>query len=407
MSLLDFKIIKRIGTGAFSVVYKAQRISDGMLYAIKKVQIQKLNEKEKENALDEIRILASVKHPNVISYKEAFFDKNDQCLCLIMEYANSGDLSQNIKSYVKKRTKISEKNIWSIFVQITQGLKALHDLGVFHRDIKSANIFLKKDGSAKLGDMNVSKVSKDGFLKTQTGTPYYASPEVWKEKKYTNKSDIWSLGCVLYESITLKTPFDGNNMNELFENVITGQINPIPKLYSRDLVSLLKLLIKINPSERPSCDEILNLEIVKRHFTGNATTSRSSTLLEPIKIPREIHMLSSSLPQPKYNDSDSELYDQPPQDCNNQAGYMMQEGNSSRLDEKSLVNETLKLPILKNNGYLQNKKKLVLKITESSSQRIKRIKEVYLSPKRIFLSPQNAKTERKSIKRGSPEAKLV
>lgn len=75
MSLLDFKIIKRIGTGAFSVVYKAQRISDGMLYAIKKVQIQKLNEKEKENALDEIRILASVKHPNVISYKEAFFDK--------------------------------------------------------------------------------------------------------------------------------------------------------------------------------------------------------------------------------------------------------------------------------------------------------------------------------------------
>ncbi|OMJ67457.1 hypothetical protein SteCoe_35383 [Stentor coeruleus] len=373
-----------------------------MLYALKKVQIQKLNEKEKENALDEIRILASVKHSNVISYKEAFFDKNDQCLCLIMEYANSGDLSQKIKSNLKKGTKINEKTIWSIFIQITHGLKALHDLGVFHRDIKSANVFLKKDGSAKLGDMNVSKVSKDGFLKTQTGTPYYASPEVWKDKKYTNKSDIWSLGCVLYEAITLKTPFDGHNMHELFENVIAGHINPIPKIYSRDLGLLLKVLININPSERPSCDEILNSDIIKRHSIGYATTSRSNTLLEPIKIPKEIHLLSFSLPKSSYNDLDSDIIDQLPRDCDNQGGNSLLEGNSSRLDEKSVVNETAKLPILKNNAYSQNKKKIVLKLAESSSQRINRIKEAYLSPRRVFLSPQNAKTERKSARRKSP-----
>ena len=81
-----------------------------------------------------------------------------------------------------------------------------------HRDIKCANLFLTKDGMVKMGDLNVSKVAKKGLLQTQTGTPYYASPEVWKDKPYDNKSDIWSLGCVLYEMITLLPPFRANSM---------------------------------------------------------------------------------------------------------------------------------------------------------------------------------------------------
>ena len=93
---------------------------------------------------------------------------------------------------------------------------------VFHRDLKSANVFLCKDGMVKLGDMNVSKVAKKGLLFTQTGTPYYASPEVWKEKPYDNKSDIWSLGCVLYEMTTLKPPFRAEDMEGLYKKVTRG-----------------------------------------------------------------------------------------------------------------------------------------------------------------------------------------
>ena len=83
-----------------------------------------------------------------------------------------------------------------------------------HRDLKSANIFLWKDQTAKIGDMNVSKLARaDGLNHTQTGTPYYASPEVWRDKPYDFKSDIWSLGCILYELCALKPPFNATNMD--------------------------------------------------------------------------------------------------------------------------------------------------------------------------------------------------
>ena len=94
-----------------------------------------------------------------------------------------------------------------------RGLQALHDRSIVHRDIKCANLFLTKDGVLKLGDLNVSKVAKRGLLQTQTGTPYYASPEVWQDKPYDHKSDLWSLGCVLYEMCALKPPFQANDMN--------------------------------------------------------------------------------------------------------------------------------------------------------------------------------------------------
>lgn len=93
----------------------------------------------------------------------------------------------------------TETEIWNVLIQTVKGIKALHDQNIFHRDLKSANVFLYKNGQTKLGDFNVSKLAKKGLLYTQTGTPYYASPEVWKDQPYDKTSDIWSLGCVIYE----------------------------------------------------------------------------------------------------------------------------------------------------------------------------------------------------------------
>ena len=197
-TLDDFSIEKIIGKGSFGSVFLVKRKKDQKLYALKSVFLEKLNKKEQENSVNEVRLLASVFHPNVISYKEAFFDEKNNSLNIIMEYANNGDLQTEINKKKKGSEKFNEEIIWLYSIQMIEGLKALHDKKIMHRDLKSANIFLSKNKlECKLGDMNVSKVIKEKVLRTQTGTPYYASPEVSRDEPYSYKSDFWSIGCVI------------------------------------------------------------------------------------------------------------------------------------------------------------------------------------------------------------------
>lgn len=123
-----------------------------------------MSEKERSNAINEVRILASIQDPNVVSYKEVFVDKNYNSLCIVMEYANNGDLYQKIVFHQNERTLFSEPEIWHLLIQVVNGLKSLHDLNIMHRDIKSANIFMNLDWTCKLGDMNVSKLADQNGL---------------------------------------------------------------------------------------------------------------------------------------------------------------------------------------------------------------------------------------------------
>ena len=149
-----------------------------------------------------------------------------------MEIANGGDLDAKITQAKGLKSFVKEDKIWHIFKQMVEGLVALHNNKIVHRDIKCANIFLSKEGGVKLGDMNVSKIAKAGVMQTQTGTPYYCPPEVWKDKPYNEKCDIWSLGCVIYELTSLKPPFLAKNMQELYSKVTAGKYPAIPKHFS-------------------------------------------------------------------------------------------------------------------------------------------------------------------------------
>ena len=335
----DFQIISKLGEGAYSIVYKVMRIVDRKIYALKKVKLLNLSDKEKENALNEVRILASVKSNFVVSYKEAFFDEKDRTLCIVMEFADNGDLYQKITEHKKRSIFFEESTIWRIFIQLVRGLKSLHDLNILHRDLKSANVFLYSNGEAKIGDLNVSKVTRGGLGTTQTGTPYYASPEVWNDFPYDSKSDIWSLGCVLYEMITLRPPFRASDMEGLYKKVTKGQYSKIPDIFSSDLYQIVQFLLQVNPKLRPNCDQILNHPIIKKRIeyfkaiTGEQDNSgnnnKNKGLLKTIHMPKNLIFLSDKLPKPNYDNSIKEEIEE-----NEEKQFI-----SYREDDKKEINE--------------------------------------------------------------------
>ena len=370
-----FKILSKIGEGSYSTVLKVQRIEDGNIYALKRVKFYKLSEKEKENALNEIRILASVKNKNVISYKEAFFIEKDSSLGIVMEYADNGDLFQLITERKKTKNYFTEQEVWKILIQLLNGLKALHDFKILHRDIKSANVFLFKGGVCKLGDLNVSKVARKGLGYTQTGTPYYASPEVWEEKPYDSKSDVWSLGCVIYEMITLRPPFQAKSMEELYKKVMRGNYPRIPSRYSEDLSDTIKLMIQVEAGARPSCEELLKMPMISKrieYFNNNndiditeeqnESINKKFELLKTIMVPNKLENLAKNLPKPNYDtEGNIRSFQKSNRNVHKQYG-------SLALSNTDLLPNIKKDKINIKNNYEKNSKSI---ITESNKERIK------------------------------------
>ena len=214
-------------------------------------------------------------------------------------------MSTKIKLAKKKQAFFEESKIWSTLIQILEGLKYLHKSDIIHRDLKSANIFLTKKGVVKIGDLNVKNMAI-----TQTGTPYYASPEIWNDHPYDYKCDIWSAGCIIYEMASLKMPFRGISMQMLYNNVMKGDFDPIPSRYSKDLMEVIKLILIKNPRQRPSAEDLLKNRIIlqKMEILGMEKSfwlpeDEKAMLMRTIKLPGNINQMSQvnrQLPRKNY-----------------------------------------------------------------------------------------------------------
>ena len=309
----NFELGKLLGNGAFGSVNKVIRKSDRKEYAMKRVKLSQLEKKEKENALNEVRILASLNHPNIIGYKEAFYDDNSKILHIVMELADDGDIETKIDDNKRNKLCFQENTIWNILIQILQGLKFLHDNKIIHRDLKSANIFLMKNGLVKIGDLNVSKLAKIGKANTHTGTPYYSSPEIWIDQPYNNKTDIWSVGCIIYEMCSLSPPFRGTSLINLYNNIQKGVYSPIPDNYSKELSYVISLMLVVDPNVRASCDKLLGLRIVQdkmkeiKGFNFNSDNNYKVELIQTIKLPKKSKDINRVLPQKKKYHVENEM----------------------------------------------------------------------------------------------------
>nr|XP_036854769.1 serine/threonine-protein kinase Nek1 isoform X8 [Manis javanica] len=256
--------LQKIGEGSFGKAILVKSTEDGRQYVIKEINISRMSSKEREESRREVAVLANMKHPNIVQYRESFEENGS--LYIVMDYCEGGDLYKRINA--QKGIFFQEDQILDWFVQICLALKHVHDRKILHRDIKSQNIFLTKDGTIQLGDFGIARVlnSTVELARTCIGTPYYLSPEICENKPYNNKSDIWALGCVLYEMCTLKHAFEAGNMKNLVLKIISGSFPPVSLRYSHDLRSLLSQLFKRNPRNRPSVSSILEKGFIAKRI---------------------------------------------------------------------------------------------------------------------------------------------
>mmetsp|Transcript_90045 Transcript_90045/g.263241 ORF Transcript_90045/g.263241 Transcript_90045/m.263241 type:complete len:511 (-) Transcript_90045:191-1723(-) len=258
--------LKKVGEGSFGAAILVQHDSDRQKDTkaiVKMIDISRASRQERDDALKESKVLSSLHHPYIVRYRESFDE--DGWLCIVMDYCEGGDLSDRIKKMRQANKAFPEAQVMRWFTQSILALKYIHDMHILHRDLKSGNFFLSKSGNIKMGDFGIAKVLEctAACAQTQIGTPYYLSPEICQGKPYAWGSDIWSMGCILYEMCARKVPFDAPDLKSLIQKITKGPAPELPTDYSAGMKSLCKELLDRDASKRPPAAEILKKPVVR------------------------------------------------------------------------------------------------------------------------------------------------
>lgn len=265
----DYTKVREIGSGSFGRAIlvqlnpaSARAAGEKKLLVLKEIDLSGRDAQQRAAAEVEVKVLSSLKHPYIVRYWESF--TNNAVLCIVMDYCEGGDLWHYIAGCKRKRTTISEAQVVRWFTQMCLALKYIHEKNVLHRDLKTQNVFLtRKEGCdmrcAKIADFGIAKVLKDSNSMAQTlvGTPYYLSPEICQKQPYACPSDVWAVGCMLFEVCTLRVPFDAQDLTQLVDRIVRGTIPRIPAMYSRELGDLGSELLARDAHRRPTASLIL------------------------------------------------------------------------------------------------------------------------------------------------------
>ncbi|KAM7063352.1 serine/threonine-protein kinase Nek4 [Molossus nigricans] len=277
MPLASYCYLQVVGRGSYGEVTLVRHRRDGRQYVIKKLNLRNVSSRERRAAEQEAQLLSQLKHPNIVTYKESW-EGGDGLLYIVIGFCEGGDLYRKLKE--QKGQLLPENQVVEWFVQIAMALQYLHEKHILHRDLKTQNVFLTRTNIIKVGDLGIARVLENhcDMASTLIGTPYYMSPELFSNKPYNYKSDVWALGCCVYEMATLKHAFNAKDMNSLVYRIIEGKLPPMPKDYSPELAELIRTMLSKRPEERPSVRSILRQPYIKRQifFFLEATKAKTS-----------------------------------------------------------------------------------------------------------------------------------
>ncbi|XP_052818937.1 serine/threonine-protein kinase Nek11-like isoform X2 [Mya arenaria] len=266
-----YQYIKKLGKGNFGTAYLCKDLrhkatdEDGNLKVLKEISVGDLQPDETVDAMHEAKLLSKLNHPSIVKFHDSFID--GEYFCIVTEYCEGGDLDMKILEHKKNKRQVDEKMVLDWFVQLVLAVHYMHSLRVLHRDLKTRNIFLKNN-RVKIGDFGISRIlmGTTDLASTFTGTPYYMSPEVLKHEGYNSKSDVWSIGCILYEMCALDHAFDGKSLMAVMYKIVEGEPPDLPAKYSKELSRILKLMLNKDPEKRPSATELIKVPLLSGHI---------------------------------------------------------------------------------------------------------------------------------------------
>ncbi|XP_021759215.1 serine/threonine-protein kinase ATG1c-like isoform X2 [Chenopodium quinoa] len=255
----DYMVGKQIGSGSFSVVWHARHRVHGTEVAIKEISMSRLNKKLQESLMSEIFILKQINHPNIIRLLDIIEVPGK--IHLVLEYCSGGDLFMHIQCHGR----VPEATAKQFMLQLAAGLKVLRENNIIHRDLKPQNLLLSTNDNSpilKIADFGFARsLQPRGLAETLCGSPLYMAPEIMQLQKYDAKADLWSVGTIVYQLVTGKTPFNGSNQMQLLQNIIRATELCFPsdmENLSSEFVDLCQKLLRRNPVERLTFDEFFN-----------------------------------------------------------------------------------------------------------------------------------------------------
>ena len=248
----------KIGEGRFGKVYTAVNNATGELIAMKEINLQSNDHRAIKETIDEIRTFEGIKHPNLVRYYGIEIHRSD--LYIFMEYCNEGTLESAVQ------LNLPEQLVRKYTRQLLEAVNILHENGIVHRDIKSANIFLTSDGNLKLGDFGCCMKLKNqttmvGELSAFVGTPAYMAPEIFTRNSvegHGRAADIWSIGCVVLEMLTGRRPWhDLDNSYQIMFKVGMGESPDVPGDLCPEGLSFISRCLIHDPRLRMSTGQLL------------------------------------------------------------------------------------------------------------------------------------------------------
>ncbi|XP_067944129.1 uncharacterized protein [Watersipora subatra] len=269
----DYEQIRHLADGGFGKAYLYERKTDRAQFVIKVVNIAMFSPSDTVESMREVKVLKKLTHPNIVKFENAFKDGSN--ICIVMEYCEAGDLHTRITS----GEDISERQNWDWFVQMCKALQYMHSSKVIHRDLKPSNVFISQDGTLRIGDFGLAKVFlHSGQLQNSSSAGFtvgYGAPEMLEDLPFTDKCDVWSLGCVFYFMIMKVPPFHGKSAGHILRKVLDGTYDPIPATHGDSMVDMIDRLLTKDPEQRPTISEVLAIDYVKNY-------ARPSTMLQSV-----------------------------------------------------------------------------------------------------------------------------